>query len=97
MPSSMPRSRGDSASYAAYMLAQHVSPPIAGSCTARSIEPSAGCSMNDESVCQLLAPSVLGCGLVEHDHLGVLGVRLRERVVLERPEPAHEVDLLPAA
>ena len=44
-PSSRSRRGSDRASYAAYMLAQHVSPPIVGSCTAHSIDPSAGCSM----------------------------------------------------
>jgi hypothetical protein len=42
------------------MLAQQVSPPSGGSCTARSTEPHAGRSMNDESLCHELAPSRSG-------------------------------------
>src|SRR5207247_6315969 len=41
-PSSISRSAGDSASYAAYMLAKQVSPPSSGSCTARRIDATGG-------------------------------------------------------
>jgi hypothetical protein len=59
-PSSSARRRGDSASYAAYMEAQHVSPPRLGSSTARSTDPKAGCAMKEESECHEFAPSRSG-------------------------------------
>ena len=59
-PSTRDRSGADSASYAAYMLAKHVSPPTAGSCTARKIEPIGGRAMNVLSLCHSSAPSPFG-------------------------------------
>ena len=60
-PSTSARIGSDSASYAAYMLAKHVSPPIDGSCTHRRIEPIGGVSRNVLSLCHSSAPSSFGC------------------------------------
>ena len=59
-PSTSDRSGADSASYAAYMLAKQVSPPTAGRCTARRIEPIGGLGMNVLSLCHSSAPSPFG-------------------------------------
>ena len=59
-PSTSDRTGGDNASYAAYMLAKHVSPPTAGSSSARRIDPIGGVAMNVLSLCHWSAPSPLG-------------------------------------
>src|SRR5262245_49219955 len=51
-PSTRSRSGLDSASYAAYMLAQHVSPPDDGTSIARSAMRLAGAAASEESMCQ---------------------------------------------
>src|SRR5262249_58232561 len=59
-PSTSDRTAGDNASYAAYILEKHVSPPTAGSCTARRIDPIGGLGMNVLSLCHSSAPSPFG-------------------------------------
>ena len=49
--------------------------------------------MNDESECHEFDAVALRRGLVEHHELRVLGMWLRERVVLERTEARGEADL----
>ena len=61
----------DSASYAAYMLEKHVSPPTGGSSSARRTEPIGGCARNVLSLCHSSAPSPFGFTWSSTTTLGV--------------------------
>ena len=61
-PSSTSRNPGESASYAAYMLANIVSPPNGGSSRASSIVAIGGCSRYTVSLCQIPPKFTVSCG-----------------------------------
>ena len=76
------------------MLAKQVSPPTAGSCTARRIEPIGGSARNVLSLCHSSAPSPFGCTWSSTTISGVSWWTVCERRHVHRPEAQRERDLL---
>ena len=76
------------------MLAKQVSPPTAGSCTARRIDPIGGFAMKVLSLCHSSAPSPFGLTWSSTVTVGRLLVRRDERRHVQRPEPQREREVL---
>ena len=93
-PSTNARIAGDRPSYAAYMLAKHVSPPTSGSCTARRIERHRRVGEERVVAVPLVGALALRVHLVEHDDLGRVLVHGLQRRHVHRPEAQRERELL---